>query len=202
MAVGRTAEEIRGQTKAVRQFHRSADQAIEQLLVLARTADTKDPEVAAALFEAAGEIGRSGQARQGQTVQVLAEADRVKSRRVGLAPWIATHLDCTDSGARGFARSVREIGHLPELFEPLSSGRIGAPTIRVLARAARAAKNADTNVTNAVTATLATATGEGVERRCGRSASWNRTSTRAATKARKPGNGDAATYAFARQMAA
>lgn len=161
-AVGRTAEEIRGRTKAVRQFHQGADQAIEQLLVLARNADAADPEVAAALLEAAREIGHSGQARQGQTVQVLAEADRVKTPCGGLAPWIAKHFDYTDSAARGVAQSARVIGHLPELSEPLSSGQIGTSTIRALTRAARAAKKADTDMTKAVTATLATATGEGV----------------------------------------
>jgi Domain of unknown function (DUF222) len=160
--VGQTAERIREQTRTARQFHRDADQAIEEVLALARSADATDPELADALLEAAQELGRNGQARQGQTVQVLAQADRVKTHRGGLTPWIAKHLDCTQGAARGIAQSVREIGHLPQLSEPLSSGRIGTPTIRALTRAARAAKNTDTDVAAAVTTTLHAATGEGV----------------------------------------
>lgn len=156
------AEQISEQILAVRHFHRRADEVLERLLASARKAEVADQAAATALCDAAKEIGRNAQARQGQLVQILAQADRIKTPRGGLGPWIARNLDSTEGAARGIARSVRELGHLPELSEPLSSGRVGAATIRAMTRRACAAKGADADVGKAVTATLKTAAEEGV----------------------------------------
>lgn len=156
------AQDIGEQIAAIQQCHRGAHEAIERVLGLARDTDPRDRGAALKLLEAAEEIGRTGQARQGQLVQILAEANRVKAHRGGLAPWISAHLDSTEGGARTLAQTAREIGHRPELSEPLSSGLVGAATMRTLSRTARAAKGTDTDVAQALTTTLETAASQGV----------------------------------------
>ena len=137
----------------------AANEAIENLLTL-----TRDTEPTPVILEIAQWIGTDGQAREGQLIQFLAQADRMKTTRGGLAPWITTHLDVTPHAARGIAQSAREIGQLPELTETLSSGRIGTATIRALTRTARAVKNTTQNLTEALTETLDLATHDGVSK--------------------------------------
>jgi len=138
------------------------DRATEAVLTVARALDAADRAEAGKLLEVAERLGRCGQARHGQLIQILAQVDRVKAVRGGLVPWITTHLDATRGRAQGIAQSARRIGHLPELAEPLSSGRIGDDTIRALTRTARAIKGTDRDQAETLTATLELAQREGV----------------------------------------
>lgn len=158
----KTAARISDRIASLERALQAAEGEIKALLALSLEVEAGDRGGAAELLRVAEVIGRDGQAREGQLLQILAQADRVKAHRGGLAPWISGHLDATDGSARGLARSAREIGRLPELAEPLTSGRIGSATIRTLTRSARAAKAARTDVTEALTATLETATEHGV----------------------------------------
>ena len=142
--------------------HAVADAKIERLLELFEGADAADRVSAELMLTTAGEIGHSGQVRDGGLIRVLAQADRVKAKRHGLAPWIAMTLDVTACRARGIAQSAREIGHLPELAEFLTSGRIGARTIRTLTRAACAMRGVDRDLTEVLIETLTTATQRGL----------------------------------------
>lgn len=145
----------------LKELHAAADAKIEQLLALVEHVDEDDREAAVLTLPVAEEIGRSGQVREGVLLRVLAQADRVKANRGGLAPWINTALDVTDGRARGIAQSAREIGHLPELAGPLSSGRIGPATIRALTRTAHAVKGTDRDLVRTLTETLELATAHG-----------------------------------------
>ena len=79
-----------------------------------------------------------------------------------LKPWIATHLDVSDSKARGIAEAARRIGNVPELAEPLSSGRVGADTVRTLTRTAKAIEGTGQDKTTTLTGMLETAGRDGV----------------------------------------
>jgi hypothetical protein len=138
------------------------DQVVASILGLARVLDVSDRGAAAELLEAAEQFGRVEQAAHGQLILVLAQADRVRAARGGVTAWVATHLDACDGRARGIAESARRIGAIPELAEPLSSGRVGADTVRALARAAKAVAGTGRSTAAALTATLATAEREGV----------------------------------------
>jgi hypothetical protein len=143
-------------------MHAAADAKIEELLTLIEGVDAQDREAAGRCLPVAEEIGRSGQVREGALIRALAQAHRVKAHRGGLAPWINTTLDVTDGRARGIDQSAREIGHLPELAAALTSGRIGAGTIRALTRTARAVKHTDRNLAETLGETLEIATRTGL----------------------------------------
>src|SRR5580698_8758016 len=138
---------LREKIAAIIEANAVADRAIAEALELARAIDAGDREDAGVVFDAAEAIGRCEQARHGQLVQMLAQADRIDVRKGVLKPWVATHLDVTDSKARGIAQAARRIGALPELTEPLSSGRVGADTVRALCRAAKAIDGTDQDTT-------------------------------------------------------
>jgi hypothetical protein len=129
---------------------------------LARGLDAGDREGTEVVWEAAEVVGRSEQARHGQLVQVLAQADRIEARRGVLKPWIATHLDVTDSRARGIAESARRIGARPELAESLSCGRVGADTIRTLTRTAKAVHGTEQDCAETLTGMLEVSARDGV----------------------------------------
>jgi len=95
-------------------------------------------------------------------VQVLARADGAGTRKGVLKPWIATHLDVSDSKARGIAEAARRIGRVPELAEPLSSGRVGADTIRALTRTAKAVEGTGQEITATLTGMLEISERDGV----------------------------------------
>ena len=135
---------------------------IAEALEAARRLDAADREGAAELLEIAEVLGRCEQAAHGQLLQLLAQVDRVKAARGGVKAWVATHLDVTDGRARGIAQDARRIGAIPELAEPLSSGRIGAGTVSVLSRTARAVQHTELDTTEALAATLETAEREGI----------------------------------------
>lgn len=134
---------------------------IQAALQLAREVEHGDDENVQRLFQIAALLGHEEQARHGQMIQVLAQADRAQAGPEGLAPWITAHLDATDYRARCIVQAVRRIGHIPELAEPLSSGRIGADTVRTLLRTARAIADTDHDADAVLAATLELAEREG-----------------------------------------
>ena len=156
--MGGAADRFTQEITAAEAHLRAAHEKIASALRLAREFESADHDVNPALLDAAEMVGRSGQAHDGELIQLLAEAHRVKANPGGLVPWIATHLDVTQGAARGIAQSAREIGHLPELTEALSSGDIGASSMRALTRTARAVKNSEQDLTEALAETLALST--------------------------------------------
>ena len=140
----------------------AADRVIERVLASAREIDAADTEAVAVLWEVAGAIGRCEQARHGQLVQMLAQADKAGTRKGVLKPWIATHLDVSDSRARGIAEAARRIGDVPELAESLSSGRVGADTVRALTRTAKAVEGSGKETTATLTEMLEVSQRNGV----------------------------------------
>jgi HNH endonuclease len=139
-----------------------ADTLIEQVLSIARETDTSDRDAAAVLLEAAEAVGRCEQARYGQLIQLLAQADRVKATRGGLAPWASTRLNVSNGKARGIAEAARRIGDIPQLADALSSGNVGADTVHALSRAAKTLKHSDGDTTTALTEVLTVSLNDGV----------------------------------------
>ncbi len=156
---------VREQLAVFAELNSAANRAVAIILEEARGFEAGDGEASEVLFEVAKAIGQSEQARHGQLVQVLAQADRTGTRKGVLKPWVATQLDVTDSKARGIAQSVTLVGAVPELAEALSSGKFGADTIRALARAAKAIKGTEKNVADTLTELLQLAERDGGERR-------------------------------------
>jgi hypothetical protein len=138
------------------------EEKIKGILELARTIYAGDREGAGALLEAAQIVGQCEQARHGQLIQLLGQAERVKAHRAGVKAWAATHLDVSEGKARGIAQAARRIGALPELAEPLSSGQVGADTIRALTRTVKAIVGSGQDQSVELAATLETAKHEGV----------------------------------------
>ena len=147
---------------ALEELTHATNQTIEQLLALATDTDPADQDAAAAVLRAADLVGRGAQALNGQLIRILAQAHRIKANQGGLTPWLTTHLDVTKGAARGIAQSAREIGLIPELAEPLASGRFGTATIRALTRTARAVKGTDLDLTESLTAALTLSAEQGV----------------------------------------
>ena len=134
--VGMSAEALRGALAELVAANAIVEERIAAVLELARSVD--DREGVGVVLEAAEVVGRCEQARHGQLIQFLGQAERVKAHRAGLKAWVATHLDVSDGRARGIAQAAKRIGALPELAESLSSGRVGADTVRVLSRTVKA----------------------------------------------------------------
>ncbi len=153
---------LREQRGLLAELDARRDQVVTTILDLARNLDASDREAAAELLETAELIGRGEQAGHGRLILVLAQADRVRAARGGVRAWVAARLDACDGRARGIAESARRIGAIPELAGPLSSGRIGADTVRALTRTAKAVAGTGRDMTAALTATLTTAEREGV----------------------------------------
>ena len=158
--VGMSAEALRGALAELVAANAVVEERIAAVLALARTVD--DREGAEAVLEAAQVVGRGEQARHGQLIQLLGQAERMRAHRAGLKAWVATHLDVSDGKARGIAQAARRIGALPELAEPLSSGRVGADTVRALSRTVKAVEGSGQDQVVALTATLETAQQDGV----------------------------------------
>jgi hypothetical protein len=153
---------LREEVAALVAVNSTADRMVDAILDLAQDLEAGDRAGAEELFTAAKVIGQCEQARHGQLVRVLAQADRVCARKGVLKPWIATHLDVTDSKARGIAHVVRRVGAVPELAESLSSGKVGADTIRALARTAKAIEGTEKNTLSTLTEMLEVAERDGV----------------------------------------
>ena len=156
------AVKIGEELKALRKLNAACSEHAKGLLALASKADKSDCDAAELLLQAIDEVGRGAQARDGELVLLLAQAHRIKANQGGLTPWLSTHLDVTNGAAGAIAQSAREIGHIPELAEPLASGRIGVATIRALTRTARAIKGTGLDLTTTLTATLALSAEQGV----------------------------------------
>jgi Domain of unknown function (DUF222) len=155
-----SAEALRGALAELVAANAVVEEKIAAVLELARSVEGRDG--AEVVLEAAQLVGRCEQARHGQLIQLLGQAERVKAHRAGLKAWVATHLDVSDGKARGIAQAARRIGALPELAEPLSSGRVGADTVRVLSRTMKAVEGSRQDQVVALTATLETAQHDGV----------------------------------------
>jgi hypothetical protein len=160
--MGGVAEVLRNQLELLAEVDARRDEIISACLRIARELEAADLEGAAQLLKLAEAIGTREQADHGRLILALAQIDRVKAGRGGLSAWVATHLDATDGRARAIAESARRIGAIPELAEPLASGRIGTETARVLTRTAKAATGTGLDTATAVAKTLATAETEGV----------------------------------------
>lgn len=118
---------LKEELAALQAVNEAAGQAAKDLLALASKVDASDSGAAELLLGPIEEIGRSAQARRGELVLLLAQADRFKAIRGGLAPWISTHLDVTEGAARGIARSAREIATYPSSPKPSSPAGSASP---------------------------------------------------------------------------
>jgi Domain of unknown function (DUF222) len=156
------AEVLRGELAALVAANAVVEERIAAVLELARTVDAGDREGAEALLDGAEVIGRCEQARHGQLIQLLGQVDRVGAHRAGVKAWVVTHLDVSEGRARGIAQAARRIGVLPELAESLSSGEVGADTVRVLSRTVKAVVGSGQDQGVELAATLETARCEGV----------------------------------------
>jgi hypothetical protein len=156
------AEVLRGELAALVAANAVVEEKIKRILELARTIGADDRQAAGALLEVAEVVGRCEQARHGQLIQLLGQADRVGAHPAGVKAWVATHLDVSEGKARGIGQAARRIGVLPELAESLSSGLVGADTVRVLARTVKAVVGSGKDQSAELVATLETARCEGV----------------------------------------
>ncbi|MBR7830108.1 hypothetical protein KDK95_27645, partial [Actinospica sp. MGRD01-02] len=159
---GGIAELWRTRLEQVAELDARRDEIVAECLRDTQDLHAGDREGADVLLELAQMLGRREQAGHGQLIRALAQADRVKAARGGVKAWAATHLDVSDGRARSIAESARRIGAIPQLAEPLASGRIGADTVRVLSRTAKAVAGTGVDTAAALTATLVTAEAEGV----------------------------------------
>jgi Domain of unknown function (DUF222) len=157
-----SAEALQEQLAALVVANAIVEERIVALLDLARTVDAGDRDGSGALLEAAEMLGRCEQARHGQLIQLLGQVERVGAHRAGVKAWVATHLDVSEGRARGIAQAARRIGALPELAASLSSGRVGADTVRVLSRTVKAVEGSGRDQAVELAATLETAKCEGV----------------------------------------
>jgi hypothetical protein len=156
------AEVLRGELTALVAANAVVEARIKGILELARTIDADDRQAAGVLLDAAEMVGRCEQARHGQLIQLLGQVERVGAHRAGVKAWVATHLDVSEGKARGISQAARRIGVLPELAESLSSGRVGADTVRALTRTVKAVEGSGRDRATELTATLETARCEGV----------------------------------------
>jgi hypothetical protein len=157
-----SVEELRERLAVLAEANAVVEREIEAVLDLARGVNVGDRESADALLDAAELVGRCEQARHGQLIQVLGQVERIGARRAGLRTWITTRLDVSDGKARAMAQAAARIGAIPELAVPLSSGRVGADTIRALARTAKAIEGTEQDQVAALAETLQTAERDGV----------------------------------------
>jgi hypothetical protein len=157
-----SAEVLREELAALVAANAIVEERIAAVLELARTIDAGDRDGAGVLLEVAGAVGRCEQARHGQLIQLLGQAERVRAHRAGVKAWVAVHLDVSEGKARGIAQAARRIGALPELAESLSSGEVGADTVRALTRTVKAVVGSGHDQAVELAATLETAQHEGV----------------------------------------
>jgi Domain of unknown function (DUF222) len=155
-------EVLRGELAALVAANAVIEERIAGVLELARTIDAGDRDGSGVLLEVAGAVGRCEQARHGQLIQLLGQAERVRAHRARVKALVTTHLDISEGRARGIGQAARRIGALPELAESLSSGRVGADTVRVLSRMVKAVEGSGQDRSVELAATLETARLEGV----------------------------------------
>lgn len=149
---------------AFRRLRREMDAVTERMLERAKGAQEKDRGAAERVLREAGEIGRAGQAYQGQLLMMLAQAQRIGAVPGGLDTWIATHLDVTRGTANGIMKQAKAVGMVPALAAPLASGKVGSGTISALTRTARAVRHeGKEEQLKALTSTLKVAARGGAE---------------------------------------
>ena len=158
--MGMSTEALRGALAALAEASAVVEEKIAVVLELARAVEDRDG--AQVVLEAAELVGWCEQARHGQLIQLLGQVERIKAHRAGVKAWVATHLDVSEGKARGIAQAAKRIGALPELAGPLSSGRVGADTVRALSRTVKAVEGSGQDQAAALTATLETARHDGV----------------------------------------
>ena len=156
------AEALRTGLAALVEANAVVDQRIEAILDLARAVSAGDRDSSGVVLDTAEVVGLCEQARHGQLIQLLGQAQRIVPHRAGLKTWVATHLDVSDGRALGIAQSAKRIGALAELAEPLSSGKVGADTVRALTRTAKAVDGTGQDRSAEIAATLEAARTEGV----------------------------------------
>jgi Domain of unknown function (DUF222) len=157
-----SAEVLRGELESLAAANAVIEERIKRILELARSIDPGDREGAGVLLEAAQFVGEGEQARHGQLIQLLGQVERVRAHRAGVKAWVAAHLDVSEGKARGIAQVARRVGALPELAESLSSGRVGADTVRALSRTVKAVEGSGQDQSVELAATLETAKCDGV----------------------------------------
>jgi hypothetical protein len=157
-----SAKVLREELAALVAANAIVEERIAAVLDLARTMDAGDRDGSGVLLDTAEVVGRCEQARHGQLIQLLGQVERMRAHRAGVKAWVATHLDVSDGKARGIAQAARRIGAVPELAESLSSGEVGADTVRALARTVKAVEGSGQDQTTELAATLETAKLEGV----------------------------------------
>ena len=80
---------VRERLAVFAELNSAANRAVATILEEARGFEAGDGEGAEVMFAVAKLIGQSEQARHGQLVQVLAQADRACGRKGVLKPWVA-----------------------------------------------------------------------------------------------------------------
>ena len=153
------------QESAVAQIQAAAGlmrETVEQVLAASGEAKPKDTQAAETVLEVLHAVGILSQAAHGLMLQLTAQADRLKAARGGIGPWLATHLDCSESRARGLALEARAIGALPQLAQNLAAGTLGPDTTRAIARTAKAVQGTSMDLATEIAATIETARSEGV----------------------------------------
>ncbi len=134
----------------------SVTEAVRELLAEARAVESgKDSAVADRVREGIVRVGRAGQVLHGLLTVLVAEGDRLRIAAGGVGPWLATVLDLTDGGARQLAHDARVLAGAPELEGELCSGRVGAGTVRVLARTVKATRGTELDAVAEAHETLA-----------------------------------------------
>ena len=157
-----SARELREKLAVLAEADAVVGRVVGEVLELAREVGDGDRAGVGVLLEVAEVVGRSEQARHGQLIQLLGQVDRIGAGCAGLACWIATRLDVSDGRARAMAQAAKRIGAVPELAPVLSSGRVGADTVRVLARTVKAVEGTGHDSGAALAETLKVAEHEGV----------------------------------------
>src|SRR3984957_1536755 len=107
-------EALRAELAALVEANAVVEQRVGVVVGLARAVDGGDREGAGLVLEAAEVVGRGEQARHGQLIQLLGQAERGAGRRAGLKAWEMSHLDVSDVKARGIVQAAKRIGVLPE----------------------------------------------------------------------------------------
>ena len=149
-----TVDFLRQQRGVLARLDAQARDVIAGMLDAATDLDAADGECAAELLKVAELIGRREQSDHGLLVRLLGQVDQARAARGGVKAWVATHLDVSDGRARAIAQAARRVGTIPELAEPLTSGRLGSETISVLSRTAKAVEGTRREVSATLTSTL------------------------------------------------
>jgi hypothetical protein len=115
----------------------------------------------AGLLVVAQVVDRVERTGHGLLLTVLARIDQAKAVKGGVGPWLTAQLGYQPGRGRVVAQDARRIGSLPELAEPLTTGRLLPGDTRVLARAVHAVRATVHDPARVVTDTLTILTDHG-----------------------------------------